>query len=129
MRVWARYLNVLLGIWLFISAFLWSHTPQQRTNTWIVGLLVVAFSLWALSYATARYLNTAAAIWLFFSTWALPTLHAGTVWNNLLVAIAVFIFSLIPAGTRAAVRPQPVSGAETPRAETRRRENTQPPPR
>jgi len=90
----ARGLNVILGAWLFISAFLWDHTASQRTNTWIVGILVVAFSLLAMRAPAARFVNTILSVWLFISAFALPTVHMGTVWNNALCAIAVFVVSL-----------------------------------
>ncbi len=92
----ARGLNVALGIWLFISAFVWGHDPAQRTNTWILGVLCVVFALAAMSAPTARWLNTALSIWLFISVWALPHQSLATMWNNALVAIAVFLLSLVP---------------------------------
>lgn len=92
-----RYWNVILGVWLFISAFAWQHTQAQQTNTWIVGLLGVAFALWAIAAPAMRYLNTALAVWLFISVWALPTVNAATVWNNIIVAVAMFVISLVPA--------------------------------
>jgi multisubunit Na+/H+ antiporter MnhB subunit len=94
-----RIINVVLGVWLFISAFAWPHTHAQRTNTWIAGVLAVIFALSATTVPWARYLNTLLAIWLFISAWALPTLNAGTVWNNVLVAIAIFVVSLVPSET------------------------------
>ena len=92
-----RIINAILGVWLFVSAFLWPHSQAQLTNTWICGVLCVVFSLVAMAVPQARYLNTLLAIWLFISAWALPTVSAGTIWNNVLVAIAVFILSLVPA--------------------------------
>lgn len=92
-----RVLNVILGIWLFVSAFIWPHTAAEMTNTWILGVLCVVFAVIAMAVPQARYLNTALAIWLFISAWALPTVSAGTVWNNVLVAIAIFVASLIPS--------------------------------
>lgn len=96
-----RVLNVILGVWLFISAFIWPHTQAQMTNTWILGVLCVLFAVVAMFYEPVRFLNTALAIWLFISAWALPTVSAGTVWNNVLCAIAIFIISLIPGGGEA----------------------------
>ncbi len=92
----ARGINVVLGIWLFISAFVWPHTIAQRTNTWILGVLCVVFALIAMSTPTARWLNTILAIWLFISVWALPHQNLGTMWNNAIVAIIVFLASLVP---------------------------------
>jgi hypothetical protein len=94
-----RVLNLILGIWLFISAFLWSHTQAQMTNTWIVGALAVVISLVSMyAAAQARYLNTILSIWLFISVWALPRMNVGTAWNNVIVAILMFVFSLVPGG-------------------------------
>jgi hypothetical protein len=92
-----RVINVILGIWLFISAFAWPHTQAQVTNTWILGALCVVFALIAMSVPWVRYLNTLLAIWLFVSAWALPTISVGTIWNNVLVAIAIFVVSLVPS--------------------------------
>jgi hypothetical protein len=92
----ARVLNILLGIWLFISAFVWAHTPAQLTNTWILGVLCVVFALIAMRRNEVRFLNTALAVWLFISAFVLPSHSRATVWNNALVAIAIFIVSLAP---------------------------------
>lgn len=94
----ARFANILIGIWLFVSAFLWADTPEQFTNTWICGVLCAAFALIALGADWARYLNTALAVWLFISTWALDTVNPATVWNNVIASIAIFVISLIGIG-------------------------------
>lgn len=93
--IWARVVNLVIGVWLFISAFVWPHTVQSRTNTWVLGLLVVVFALVSMAQPTARWLNTLAAIWLFFSTLAIFHTEAATVWNNVIVAIVVFAVSFI----------------------------------
>ena len=92
-----RTLNILLGIWLFISAFVWSHTRAQMTNTWILGVLCVVFAIIALRVEQVRFLNTALAVWLFISAFLLPSTSRATVWNNALVAIAIFVVSLTPS--------------------------------
>jgi hypothetical protein len=100
----ARVVNIVLGIWLFISAFIWPHSYSQMTNTWVVGVLCVAFAVISMRVPEARYLNAILAVWLFISVWALPTISAGTRWNNALVAIASFAAAMAPAyitGTRA----------------------------
>jgi hypothetical protein len=92
----ARFVNVILGAGLFASAFVWPHAAAQRTNTWVVGLLCSTFALVAMAVPWAQHLNTLLAIWLFVSTWALPALDVRTVWTNVLVAIAMFVASLVP---------------------------------
>jgi hypothetical protein len=94
----ARWLRLLLGCWLFLSAFLWHHGSAQFANTWIVGVVMVALSVLALlGQRWARYLNAIAAVWLFFATLLLPDIRLGTLWNNCLVAMAVFVISMLPA--------------------------------
>jgi hypothetical protein len=93
----ARIVNVVLGVWLFVSAFLWPHTYAQMSNTWILGALCVIFALVAMRVPEVRYLNTILAAWLFISVWALPSMSVATQWNNALVAIGIFAASLAPS--------------------------------
>ena len=100
-----RYGNVVLGVWLFISAFLWRHTQVQFTNTWILGVIVVVATLLSLRVSGLRIVDTLAGIWLFVTAFAMPTLHIGTVWNNAVVGALVFLVSLA-SWNRAELRPR-----------------------
>lgn len=107
---WPRALNIILGVWLFISAFAWPHSYAQMTNTWILGVLAVLFALFSLKMPQTRYLNTILAIWLFISAFALPRVSVGTVWNNAIVAILIFAFSLVPGrALPPSFRPRPAA--------------------
>jgi hypothetical protein len=92
----ARIISLILGAWLFISAFIWPHSASQLNNTWILGALVVVFTIVSMKVPEVRYLNAVVAVWLFISVWALPTYELGTQWNNALCAIAIFFVSLAP---------------------------------
>ena len=94
--LWARYVNAALGVWLFISAFAWPHTQASGTNTWIVGALIAICALWAIRSPSVRWANTVLAIWLLLSTFFIEHVTAATVWNNAIVAIVVFLLSLVP---------------------------------
>lgn len=95
---WPGWIAIALGAWLFVSAFLWPHGTASGTNSWIVGLLIVIASLIALRMPWMRWVETALAIWLFLSTLAMPGATRGTLWNNLIVALLVFLVSLVPEG-------------------------------
>lgn len=100
-----RYANIVLGAWLFLSAFLWTHYDGSFTNTWLVGALIAAFAIGALRAPALRWVNTALSAWLILTTlFAWPAL-TGTLWNNVLVGVLVFILSLM-SGTD-----QRISGA------------------
>lgn len=93
---WPRYLNALVGLWLFLSTFLWAHTSSARSNTWIVGLMMAGAALWAASAPAVRWFNTALAVWLGLSTFAMSDIRPQTFYNNVIVAIVAFALSLMP---------------------------------
>jgi hypothetical protein len=50
-----------------------------------------------------RYINTAVGAWLVISCLAFPRISAGTLWNNLLVGIAILLVSLVSSSADAGV--------------------------
>ncbi len=96
---WPRWINLVAGVWLFISAFVWPHTAAAQNNTWIVGVLIVLASLWAMFAPSVRFINTILAVYLFISTFGIFHQNPGTVWNNVIVSIIVFVLSLVPSET------------------------------
>lgn len=104
-----RWINLLLGVWLFISAFAWSHTMPEMTDAWIVGLMIVAASIIAMYWPPARYANTILAIWLFFSSLGFPHQHVATIWNHVIIAIIVFVVSLVPSHTTSVAGGRPIA--------------------
>ncbi len=93
----ARIVSIALGVWLFISAFLWPHSPELMHDSWICGVLAVIFAAVALRLPRARHLSTLLAVWVFITAFALPSVSVVTIWNNALVSIALFISSLAPS--------------------------------
>jgi hypothetical protein len=98
-RISPRLINVTLGVWLFISAFLWPDFRARVTNTWVCGVLCVTFAIAGMGLPRARYFNSALAVWLFVSAWLLPTHHVASLWNGVLCSIAIFVVSLVPSDT------------------------------
>jgi hypothetical protein len=102
----ARYANVVLGLWLFCSAFLWSHNPSSRNNTWLVGLFVATSAIVAVASTGVRRLTSTLALWLLFTTVLVYPERPLTFWNNLVVAFFIFGMSLLPlAGRGGPARP------------------------
>jgi hypothetical protein len=97
----SRYLNILVGLWLFVSAFVLRHSATQFTNTWVMGIIVAAIAALALAWPAIRYLNTLAGAWLIISAFALPAITAGARWNNFICGIVVVVLSLAEAPTEA----------------------------
>lgn len=97
-----RYLNVVLGAWLFTSAFAWQHSPEQFTNTWSMGVLTVFSAVLAMGMPAMRFVNTLVGIWLVLSSFMLPRLSGATGWHNAAVGVLIALVSLL-----ASRRPDP----------------------
>lgn len=54
-RAWPRYLNLALGLWLFISAFLWPHSSFAFAASWIMGSCIAMNAFAAIWAPPARY--------------------------------------------------------------------------
>jgi hypothetical protein len=93
---WARYSNATLGLWLFLSAFGWAHTPSSRVNTCLVGLFMGVSAITATGWAIARRLTMAIAVWLALSTAVVYVDRSATFWNNMIVSFIVLVLSAIP---------------------------------
>lgn len=105
--LYARGLNAVLGGWLFVSTFAWTHAAAQATNAQIVGLLAAASAAVAAFWIPkARYANTALAIWLGVTAFAFPSATNATIWNHGLVAILMFVFSFVANGAPRASVPR-----------------------
>ena len=70
---WASGLNLLVGIWLFISAFAVYHTTPMMTNNVICGIAVVVLAAirsgGAYDQAWLSWLNALLGVWVIISPW------------------------------------------------------------
>ena len=93
---WTRYANALLGLWLFISAFAWDHTPSSRMNTCLVGLFMLVSAITATGWSIVRHLTMVLAVWLAFTTLMAYPDGPASFWNNLIVAFVVLVLAELP---------------------------------
>lgn len=94
----ARVANIVLGVWLFLSAFVWQHSGASQTNSWILGVIIAVVAGIAMAQPAVRWVNALAAVWLFISTFVIPHVTTATMWHNAILAIAVFALTFIGAG-------------------------------
>jgi hypothetical protein len=97
----ARSFNLFLGGWLFLSAFLWPHSPAQFTNTWLSGLIVALVAAIALKQTVISYVNTLVGTWVLMSSFIFRTSSSATRWHDFAVGVLIIIASLIPAPASA----------------------------
>jgi hypothetical protein len=95
----ARIFNVLLGTWLFLSAFGWPHTPAQGMTALICGALTMLTALISIYYPRVRYLTALVAIVLFVGSLSTAVRYDRTFWHNAVVAIGIFVLALMDRGT------------------------------
>ena len=86
--------GVVLGFWLFVSAFLWPHSAPQLYNAWITGAVAASVAVAATRWPSARYVNAALGVWLFVSAFFLPRVSDATGWNHVGVGLLLMIVSL-----------------------------------
>jgi hypothetical protein len=56
-RAWAGYASLALGLWLFVSAFLWPHSSFAFAASWIMGGCIAMTAFAAIWASPARYFN------------------------------------------------------------------------
>lgn len=95
----ARDLNVLLGAWLFVSAFAWPHEFDARMVTWIVGALVALSAAAAFVADELRYVEAILGGLLVFAAVVQPNVDVATGVNNILVGGAISSLALLHDGT------------------------------
>jgi hypothetical protein len=93
-----RIFTVLIGTWLFLSAFAWPHTPGQRYAALICGALTVLLSLGTLYFAGLRYLTAAVGVMLLVASVSSFSPSPRTFWHNAILALAIFVSALMDRG-------------------------------
>jgi hypothetical protein len=95
----ARIVTVLIGTWLFLSAFAWPHSPAQGMTTLICGVLTVLSALVAIFQPRFRYLTATIGVVLFVASLATAVRYDRTFWHNAVIAIGIFVLALMDRGT------------------------------
>ncbi|WP_026370315.1 SPW repeat domain-containing protein [Kallotenue papyrolyticum] len=93
--MWARWVNLALGIWLMAAPAVLDYGPPASINDRIVGPLVAAFATIAMWQVTRglRWLNLLLALWLLVAPWILGYPIAREVANSLVVGTIMALAS------------------------------------
>jgi hypothetical protein len=92
--VWIRALNVLLGAWLFASAFVWQHQGNVAFNNLVCGLVVAASALCAIWAPPFRWVNVGIAAWLVYCAAFFDYGSELTRLHDLALAGAIFVVAM-----------------------------------
>ena len=97
-RRWQDWLNLLIGIWLFISPWVigFATTDYHASwNAWILGVAIVVFSAIAVSMPKAweEVINILLGIWMVISSWVLGVATRAAETNAVIVGLLVILFA------------------------------------
>lgn len=97
-----RLINLFVGLWLCVSAFVWPHRQAQVVNALAVGTTCALAAYAARRVPQLRVINILLALWLFASSWVLSPLgHAPlTRWNHLVSSSLMLFVALLPERAR-----------------------------
>ncbi|RLD16818.1 hypothetical protein DRI50_00915 [candidate division KSB1 bacterium] len=91
--MWQAWVNGILGVWLFIAAFLNFAPNGNLWNHLIVGVIAAIAGFTMINKkAWQGWLSGIMGIWLIIAAF-IPALqaHAGNMWNGIIVGILLMI--------------------------------------
>lgn len=95
--MWAKLLNILLGIWVVAAPAVFTATGAAANNNYITGPLIITFavtSLWDIN-DKVRLVNLLTGAWLVLSFLFIAIDAAPLIYSNIICGIGIIIFSLV----------------------------------
>ena len=86
-----RIFNILMGLWLFASAFVLPQGRGQLASTAICGALAVVFTALTSYDRRSRYLTAAVGALVVVLAVATHPLGSATFWHNGIVGISIAV--------------------------------------
>jgi SPW repeat-containing protein len=94
---WQDWLNLLIGIWLFVSPWVlgFAGSGGADWNAWILGVAIVVFSAIAVSLPQAweEVINILLGIWMVISSWVIGVASRTVETNAVIVGLLVILFA------------------------------------
>ncbi len=95
---WQDRLNLLIGIWLFISPWVIGFAgagTASAWNAWILGVAIIVFSAIAVSMPQAweEVINILLGIWMVISSWVIGVASRSVETNAVIVGLLVILFA------------------------------------
>ena len=91
-----RWVNLIVGLWLIVSAFVWPHNTVQLVNALLVGTGCAVAAVYATRTPHFRYVNVGLGLWLYASGWFVPVAQTATLNNHAIVSAIMVLIALVP---------------------------------
>jgi hypothetical protein len=98
---WAPCGNLLVGLWLQSSVFLWPRGNESRLSAWLPGLLISVIALLSLGAPPMRWLNAFVALWLILWTVAATSSEPLAYFNGVASGLLVLVLAAVPSKSAA----------------------------
>jgi hypothetical protein len=93
----ARYVSVLLGIWLIIASWALPHAfAGSWANDFWTGVSIVIVALVSTNAPSFRFVNTILGAWLIVSPFVLGYVNRAPAVNDVIIGALVLVLSLVP---------------------------------
>jgi len=86
-----RIFNILMGLWLFVSAFVLPQGRGQVASTAICGVLTIVFAALTSYDRRSRYLTEAIGALVVVLAFAVHPLGSATFWHNGVMGISIAV--------------------------------------
>ena len=97
----ARIFNILMGLWLFASAFILPQSRGQWASTAICGALAALFAALTSYNLRSRYVTAAIGALVVVLAFAIHPLGSATLLHNGIVGISIAVAGLADRGPLA----------------------------
>lgn len=95
--MWAGIINIILGLWLMISASVFEMGPPTANNNYVTGPLIITFSiisLWEINRNVIK-LNILVGLWLLVALFVLDFTRTIAFFSNGACAAFIILLSSI----------------------------------
>jgi hypothetical protein len=103
--MWKRVAVVVLAGWVVFSGNAWAQSQPNQINNVVVGVGLFLFGALSFFYDWARFVTLGLGIWLFAFSAVVSRGNPVMFWNNAMVAVTVFLLSVVGGERRRALGP------------------------
>ena len=96
-----RIFNILMGLWLFASAFVLPQGRVQFASTAICGALAAVFAAYTSYNRRSRYLTAAVGALVVVLAFAVHPLGGPTFWHNAIIGVSIAVAAVADRGPLA----------------------------
>jgi len=96
-----RIFNILMGVWLFTSAFVLPQGRGQFASTAVCGALTALFAALTSYNRRSRYVTAALGAFVVVLAFAIHPLGSATFWHNGIIGISIAVAAVTDRGPLA----------------------------